>query len=149
MAHRNYQRNGVQKTIGYRSDAVIFFTFWIRLNVIYLNRTLNIMVLNKLKCASPWSSDALLFQTNTKQILWSVTSSYYKWEIMFFCFTVPTWNKVFLLLLLLLPYLAGLVLPWGWQDASALYCPIHVLSGTDGNRIIAESNDLTDIMSKV
>ena len=37
--------------------------------------------------------------------LWSVTSSYYKWEIMFYCFTVPTWNKVFLLLLLLLLFL--------------------------------------------
>ena len=34
--------------------------------------------------------------------LWSVTSSYCKWELMFYCFTVPTWNKVFLLLLLLL-----------------------------------------------
>ena len=34
--------------------------------------------------------------------LWSVTSSYCKWELMFYCFTVPTWNKDFLLLLLLL-----------------------------------------------
>ena len=34
--------------------------------------------------------------------LWSVTSSYCNWELMFYCFTVPTWNKVFLLLLLLL-----------------------------------------------
>ena len=26
--------------------------------------------------------------------LWSVTSSYCKWELMFYCFTVPTWNKI-------------------------------------------------------
>ena len=34
--------------------------------------------------------------------LWSVTSSYYKWELMFYCFSVPIWNKIFLLLLYLI-----------------------------------------------
>ena len=33
--------------------------------------------------------------------LWSVTTSYCIWELMLYCFTVPTWNKVFLLLLIL------------------------------------------------
>ena len=47
--------------------------------------------------------------------LWSVTSSYCKWELMFYCFTVPTWNKVFLLLLLLNQW---------WLDYWSIYAPL-------------------------
>ena len=92
----------ILKTFIYRTSTMAYL-FW----YIYIRNTYNCLIMSSFFSILFYSNFlyvCILLECCTYCIywtLWSVTSSYCKWKLMFYCFTVPTWNKVFLLLLLL------------------------------------------------